>query len=262
MTNAIKAELRKFMTTRLWWGMAIGVAIVSAGFALLFAIVYTSGVDPESGFGSGSPTQLANSVYTGGISFAYLFMLVIGVMQIGSEYRHKTITSTFLSVPKRGKAMLAKVLGLTIIAAGYAVLSMVLAVAVGAITLNARGFDPFPTSGVWRTIALALLVLALWALIGLGVGILIPNQVAAILVGVGVAWIAEPILGLVLQVWDFTSKYIAPILPSAATQATLDVARMPGQHVLPWWGGALTLAAWALLFAGAGIVRVLKQDIS
>ena len=52
----------------------------------------------------------------------------------------------------------------------------------GAIVLNARGFAPFPESGVYRTLALSLLVLGLWALIGLGAGILIPNQVAALLI--------------------------------------------------------------------------------
>src|ERR1035437_5354049 len=36
---------------------------------------------------------------------------------------------------------------------------------------------------------LSLLVLGLWSLIGLGAGILIPNQVAAILIAVGAAWI-------------------------------------------------------------------------
>ena len=34
--------------------------------------------------------------------------------------------------------------------------------------------------------------------IGLGVGILIKNQVAALLIGIGVAWIVEPVAGLLL----------------------------------------------------------------
>ena len=35
MIALVRAEVRKFFTTRSWWGMAIGVAVVSAGFALL-----------------------------------------------------------------------------------------------------------------------------------------------------------------------------------------------------------------------------------
>ena len=266
MTGAIRAELRKFLTTRMWWGMAIGVALISAAFPLLLGIVYTMDLDPAeaqaTGLGDGSATQIANSVYTGGLSMAYLLMLTIGVLQIGAEYRHKTITSTFLAVPNRAKAMLAKVLALGAIGAAYAVLSMAISVAVGAVVLSLRGADPFPTADVARTILLALLVLALWALIGLGVGILIPNQVAALLIGVGVAWIVEPLLGLVLRVWETTNDYVAPYLPSAATQSTLNAVMQPGQHAVSWWVGALTLVAWAAVFAGAGVWRTLRQDIS
>ena len=61
--------------------------------------------------------------------------------------------------------------------------------------LNLRGAEAFPSTAILRTLALSLLVLGLWALIGLGLGILIPNQVAALMIGVGVAWIVEPLAG-------------------------------------------------------------------
>lgn len=266
MSGAIRSELRKFFTTRLWWGMAIGVAVSAALFAVLFGFVYTAGVSAEemeaSGMGSGSAAQIANSVYTGGLGVAYLLMLTIGVMQIGSEYRHKTITSTFLATPRRWTAMLAKVVSVSIIGAMYAVLSMIVSVAAGALVLNARGFDPFPSGEVFRTIVLALLVLAVWGLIGLGVGILIPNQVAALLIGIGVAWIVEPLLAMGLRLWDFGAEYISPYLPSSATQAALDAVVQQGEHRIEWWAGALALIAWAALFSGLGILRTVKQDIS
>ena len=128
----------------------------------------------------------------------------------------------------------------------------------------ARGADAFPSTTVLRTLALSLLVLGLWALIGLGAGILIPNQVAALLIGVGVAWIVEPILGAGDQGVRLrpasTSRRTSRARPRNAiinvTQASPDDVR------LSWWGGALTLAAWAAAFAGAGILRVGRQDIS
>lgn len=97
--------------------------------------------------------QIADSVYTGGLSVGYLLMLTIGVMQIGMEYRHKTITSTFLAVPRRGKAMLGKVVALLVVAAGYGVLSLVGSVSVGAVVLNLRGPTPSRRArscGPWR----------------------------------------------------------------------------------------------------------------
>ena len=40
--RAVRSELRKFFTTRLWWGMGLGVFLSGAAFALLFGILLTS----------------------------------------------------------------------------------------------------------------------------------------------------------------------------------------------------------------------------
>ncbi|MEO5652129.1 MAG: hypothetical protein ABIN79_07940 [Marmoricola sp.] len=267
MSGAVRSELLKFFTTRLWWGMAIGVFLSGAAFSLLFGILLTSeGVDAGAGMGgmpTGDAVQVANSVYTGGLAVGYLLMLTIGVIQIGSEYRHSTISGTFLAGPRRVRTMLAKVLALLVIGTGYGLLSLIGSVAVGAITLNLRGADAFPSTEVVRTLALSLLVLGLWALIGLGVGILIPNQVAALLIGVGVAWIVEPLLGLAMSAWDFGREHIAPYLPSEATNAVVNaVQNSPDSVRLSWWGGALALIAWAAALSGVGIWRTVHRDVT
>ena len=200
MRAAVRSELLKFFTTRVWWGMAIALFVAGAAFALLFGILFTSETLAEQAGGPGGlPTgdalQVANSVYTAGLTVGYLLMLCIGVLQIGTEYRHKTLSATFLVTPRRTRAMLAKVVALLGIAAGYGVVSLLGSVSVGALVLNLRGAEAFPSTEILRTLALSLLVLGLWALIGLGLGILIPNQVAALMIGVGVAWIVEPLAG-------------------------------------------------------------------
>ncbi|MCU1536163.1 MAG: transporter permease [Humibacillus sp.] len=269
MTAAIRAEFRKFFTTRLWWGMALAVVLSGAAFAVLFAFVFTSDVARGPGGGGavpGTDAALAKAVFTGGIQIGYLLTLAIGVMTIGSEYRHQTITATFLAVPRRGRVMGAKVISLLVIGAFYGVLSLAGAVGAGTLVLTAKGHHPFADSSIWRSLALSLLVLGLWALIGLGVGILIPNQVAALLISVGVAWIVEPVLGLVLALTDW-GKSISPYLPSRATQAMLESGGgggFDGQAVtqLSWWAGALVLAAYAAVMAGLGTWRTVRRDIA
>ena len=115
MLGAVTAEFRKFFTTRMWWGMAIGVFLAGASFSVLFALV-VAGSKAQGGPGASNlpapgldNTAMVSTVYTAGLSLAYLLTLVVGVMSIGSEYRHKTITSTFLSTPKRIRVMVAKV---------------------------------------------------------------------------------------------------------------------------------------------------------
>lgn len=266
MTATVRAELRKFFTTRLWWGMAIAVFLAGVAFAVLFGILLTSdqaGVGGPNGVPTGTDEQIVGSVYTAGLSVGYLLILTIGVMQIGSEYRHQTISSTFLSEPRRARVMLAKVITLLALGAGYGLLSLFGSVSVGALVLRLRDVDPFPSTSIIRTLALSLLVLGLWGLIGLGAGILIPNQVAALLISVGVAWIVEPLAGFGLGFWDWGREHIAPYLPSAATDAMVNAVQgSSGEVRLEWWGGALVLAAYAVVLAGLGSWRTVRSDIT
>jgi len=247
--------------------MAIAVFVSGAAFAVLFAFVFTSDAlrGPQAAAAPTTDVAIAKAVFTGGLQVGYLLTLSIGVLTIGSEYRHQTITATFLAIPRRGRVMAAKVISLLAIGVLYGLLSLTGAVGAGTLVLTSKGVAPFADPAIWRTLVLSLLVLGLWALIGLGAGILIPNQVAALLISVAVAWIVEPVLGLVLALTDW-GKSISPYLPSRATSAMLESTSggFDGQPVaqLSWWAGALVLMAYAAVMAGLGTWRTLRADIS
>ena len=269
MAGAVKAEFRKFFSTRMWWGMAIGVFLAGALFAVLFALV-VAGSHQERGPGGGGPplpgldnTTMVSTVYTAGLSLAYLLTLVVGVMSIGSEYRHKTITSTFLSTPKRVRVMLAKVTSLLGIGVFYGLVFLVGSVGVGGAAIAIKGFSPFPEAGpIARALALSLLVLGLWSLLGLGAGILIPNQVAAILIAVGAAWIVEPLAGILLSLVSW-GKDVVPYMPSQATSAMVgQINTSSSTHLLSWWAGALVLVAYAAVLAGFGSMLTVRRDVT
>ena len=87
---------------------------------------------------------------------------------------------------------------------------------------------------------------------------------AALLIAVGVAWIVEPVLGLVLGLTDW-GKSVSPYLPSQATSAMLDSGGgFGGQSTdgLVWWAAALVLTGYAAVMAGFGTWRTLRADIS
>jgi ABC-2 type transport system permease protein len=269
MGSAIKAEFRKFFTTRMWWGMAIGVFLSGALLSVVFAFLLPGSRSRGAGGPSGpplpgldNPTMVA-TVYTAGLSIAYLLTLTVGVMSIGSEYRHMTITSTFLSTPKRVRVMVAKVISLLGIGAFYGLVFLVGSIGAGATTIALKGFSPIPEVGsISRALALSLLVLGLWALIGLGAGILIPNQVAAILIAVGAAWIVVPLAGFVLGFVSW-GKAIVPYLPDQATAAMVgQINSNPNVELLSWWAGALVLVACAAVLAGIGSVLTVRRDVT
>ena len=265
MLGSIRSEFLKFFTTRMWWGMGIALVASSLLFSCFNALIYTS--DAMSGMGMEpiGDAELARTVYTGGLQVGYLLTLAIGVLTVGAEYRHKTITGTFLSTPKRAKVMVAKVVALLGIGALYGAVSVLSGFAVGAVILQMKGHAIWPDATVTRTLALALLVLGLWALIGLGIGILIPNQIAALFIAIGVAWIVEPLASFLLSTQEW-GRPIVRFFPSSASTAVMGAANQGASGmtipVLEWWGAALVLGGYAAIMAIIGTLLTLRRDVT
>ena len=51
---------------------------------------------------------LAAVLYSTGTSVAYVFPLLVGTLMVTAEFRHKTLTPTFLATPRRGRVLVAK----------------------------------------------------------------------------------------------------------------------------------------------------------
>ncbi|MDN5789428.1 MAG: ABC transporter permease subunit [Micrococcales bacterium] len=261
MIPAIRSEFRKFFSTRLWWGLLIPVILGSGVFAWLSAFFFAgTEVGPGVTLPGLDDPEMVSSTYSAGLQISQVLLLAVGVLMIGTEYRHKTITSTFLAIPKRAKVMAAKVISLLALGAFYGVVGTLTSFGVGAAIIASKGYDILP-DGALRTLVMSLLVLGLWALIGLGIGILIPSQVAALFVAVGFAWIVEPLLNLLFANQDW-GKSIAPYFPSSATEGMVGAVSSPGTTTLVWWAAALVLLAYAAVMTGLGTWRTLRSDIS
>ena len=266
MTRFVTAELLKLRTTRLWWGLLLGIVLLSMALGALSGAV--AGADAD-GDGTGGPPltdpATLRGAYTAGLGIAYLFTLALGIIAMAGEYRHGTMSATVLAVPVRIKNVLAKLFAVGAAGLGYGV-ATVLASLVGAvIVFTIRGADLWQSgAGIPRAMALAVVAVAMWALIGLGIGTLIRNQIVALLVAIGLAWIVEPLIGIALRAFHVAE--VAKFLPTSATQAIVQPAQPEGSDIdlsqLPWWGGVLVLLAYALVSAGLGAVLTLRRDIT
>jgi ABC-type transport system involved in multi-copper enzyme maturation permease subunit len=260
----IRAELLKIVTTRLWWGLLIGVVAGAALFAGLAAGL--AGMGPAgqpTGPGVSEPATV-RGVYTAGLSISYLIALSLGIIVMSGEYRHQTMTATVLTSPHRIRIVLAKLAALAVAGVGYGVVTVLSGVLIGAPIILARGGSArLLSDGIPRALALAVLAVALWAVLGLGVGTLIRNQVVALLVAIGVAWLAEPLFSYLLNEldWGFVAKYF----PTSATSALVSPPSSNGGFTmayLPWWGGALVLLGYAAVSGAFGAALTLRRDIS
>lgn len=260
--DLVRSELTKILTTRLWWGLLIGMAIytaveagVTAGFS---GQDLGAGQPPMPGLDSseGLLSVYAASTFSG----AYLFALVLGVTGMTAEYRYETATPTFLVTPRRARVVVAKGVAHLVAGVGYGVAAGVVALLVGGTVVLIRGYDlGLGTPGLGRSLLLAVLAAAVWTLVGLGIGTLIVNQVAAVLVAVFLAFLVEPLLGLALGALDL--DVVAKILPSSAS-AAMTSTYSPGLDLLPWWGGALVLAGYGVVFSAVGVALTVRRDIT
>jgi len=265
MSGLLRSELRKIFTTRLWWGLLIGLVVTWALLSLLQGLI----AGQSTGGGAAPLPGLDNpatvrSVYTGGLDYARIFALAFGIIAMAGEYRQQTITATVLGSPRRSRVVVSKVAGVALTGLGYGVVGVVTGLLVGVPIILARhGALHLTSDDVPRALVAAAAAVALWAVVGLGVGTLIRNQIVALLVAIGVAWIAEPLLAVGLNAAH--AGKVAQYLPSMATSALTSPETSQGGVVvtiLPWWAGALVLIGYAVVSGGLGAALTLRRDIS
>lgn len=261
MRTALTAELRKIATTRLWWIVLVCVVVLGGGYAVLYAVIAL--LQPSPVLAPFSDPGTLRSVYHGGNTLSRILALVVGVMAMGGEYRHKTMATTYLAVPQRGRVIGAKAISLTLYGLLYGAASVLVGVAVAIpFVLSEDGNFFLGRADTWRSLGLGVVSIALWTLIGMGIGTLIRTMLVALLVGIGFAYLLEPLLTLVF----FFREWNVPLnlMPSGATNAMLGItspALLASPDPWAWWVGLLVLAGWCLLPAVVGALTTVRRDV-
>jgi hypothetical protein len=207
---------------------------------------------------------LVRSIYNVGNTLSRILAMVVGIAAMGSEYRHNTLSSTYLATPRRFLVLVGKAVTLLLFGLLYGVTSVGAGVLVAIPFVGVNGGSFFlDQPETWRSLALGVGSIALWTMIGMGVGILIKNMLVALLVGISFANLIEPILSVIffLRGWDLPLN----LTPSGATNAMLGVTSpvlFAGDNPFLWWQGALVLAGWCLLPAVTGVLSTVRRDVS
>lgn len=271
MRAALRTEFRKFTSTRLWWLLLV----VMAGYmAFLGAVMaFSLGSDPSStmmdaGGGSAAPLSdlaIAQSVYTLGNTLGYVFPLIIGALAVTTEFRHQTITPTFLFEPRRGVVLSAKLVAAAVIGLAYGAIGTLFAVVAGAPVLAHYDIDLSLDNGdVLTSIGLSVVALALWTLVGVGVGCVLPNQVASVVVILAFTQFVEPVLRIGMSLVDALAG-VSRFLPGAAAESIVGASlysESGALTLLARWQGALVLLGYVVVLALIGRITTFRRDIT
>jgi ABC-2 type transport system permease protein len=249
MTRLVRAELLKLWTTRT---ARVLLALAAAGTAALTVVVLTfAGRPGQPALGDDALRQLVLAP-NGPLTLA---ALVLGILGMAGELRHGTATPTFLVTPARGRVVAAKLIAAALAGLAMALVAATVVLAIGLPWLPAKGVHAtVADSGLGARVAGLAAAVALSAVLGAGLGALLRNQFAAVIVGL-LWWqggIEELVVGLLrrpgLERW----------LPDGAALALTA----PGDGTLPMWAGGLVFAAYGLALALLGGRLVARRDLT
>jgi ABC-2 type transport system permease protein len=246
MTALLRAELLKLRTTRTFVALsavALAISLLLTGLTALLS----------------EPTAEDVLIDVFASDTSSLFILVLAIVGITGEWRHRTISASLLAAPDRARFLAAKTLAF---ASAGVLLSLVISLGVtilGFSVLSARDL-PTPDGGELITLlARSAVVAGLLGALGVAVGALVRNQAIAIVSVLLLSFAVEPaIIALVPDVGRF-----GPMvgLPMAATGIPASAVGFEDVAFLAPGLAALAMAAWAgaLFAAGAALLR--RRDV-
>ena len=271
----VAAEFSKILTTRMWWILALVlfgyIALLAGGLSALFGGIDSGAISSDSvnTGGGGSLAGLGSLpplIYSFAASVGYVFPVLLGALASTGEFRHQTLTPTFLATPRRARVLGAKTIALFVVGAAFGVVALAASVGIGALVFNGFGIDPLlADSATWALIGRTVLAMALWAVIGVGLGVLVPSQVASIVIVLAFTQFVEPLLRFASSFSEVTAD-VGKFLPGAASDALVGASfftlASPGGAVLESWQGGLVLLAYGLLATGFGYLVSWKRDVT
>lgn len=228
-------EYRKLMSTPAAY-VAAGVMVVLAVVALVTNVLLagTNG-QPALGSTANVSKSLSVSALTG------TTMLVLGILVMAGEFRHRTILATYLGEPHKGRVLVAKLVLMGVLGALAGAVVFGLTVGIAVPLYAAKGVHDLPID-IGRYWLGATLATGCYALLGVAVGALVRNTVGAV-VG-ALVWVQVVEQLFLANIFPELAKW----LPTGAAVG-LTVPASPGQDVLSPATAFLVLLGWTVLIA-------------
>lgn len=181
MINLTRSEWIKFRSVR----STIVTLFLAGGLVVLVAVIAANQM---------STSQPHLTDLTAGVSIAALIFGALGVQVLGQEYRFNTIRPTFTAMPVRWRVLVAKLVVVTAACASIAVVMIGFCWVIGTLFL-----DGFSIDGVDRRAALGIVLFSVgWSAMGMGIGAILRQPIAGILVQLAEAFVVESLIaGLV-----------------------------------------------------------------
>lgn len=239
----VRVELRKSVDT------VTGRWLLAAmGLLTLGALALAATFQPE-----GQPADLG-WLLTNGLIPVGLLLPVLGVLLLSGEFSTRSVLTTFVLVPSRGRVVVAKTVAAVLLAVVASVVAGLLAVAAAGVVTLVDGSPGWSVAPV--ELLQILLAQVVFVLVGVGFGLLCQNTPLAVVTYLVVPSLVAPVALLVPALQD-----VAPWIDLSAGTAALTTA--DGALEARQWAQVATVTAlWAGLPFVLGWLRLQRREIA
>ena len=245
----LRIELERLAHSRTAWVLAVSMIGVGVLVALGSGSQAGAAAGGGTGTGAGAGGGGASSAGLGGVAGLRVFVVLIGVLSVTSEYHHGEVVWRFLAEPSRALAVAAKA---GACAAVGALLGLVAVQTASLLTLGlhrpAAGLD-LTSAATARTVAGSVLIAAFAGVLGVGIGAAVRNQTAAVVATLVAVLVVEPVVAAL-------APDVARFLPASAAAAAAGASAN-----LAWLAGVVLSGAYAAAALLTGSLLCARADV-
>jgi len=254
----LRAEFLKLRSTRTALGLFIAALVVS----VLPAVLVMSLVPRDALSDDGA------LVAAGGLTLVPILAVVFGILGMTNEYRHGTITYTYLATPRRGTVMIVKLVCYAIVGtavmAATALLVVLTIAAIGAvrdIALPWLSTSKVSDLETLRDAAMFLVTAGLMTAFGVSLGALFRAQVPTVagvvvwaLAAENIIAVIKPHFGIYLPFAAFQQLTMGGALRTGEADALLPLLSRPEAF--------LVASAYIAVFSVAAVYISMRRDVT
>jgi len=222
--------------------------IVIVTVASVLTTIWTAGQHGAASLGTTANVSKTLSV----AALTSMVMMVLGILSVGGEHRHRTIVGSYLAEPPRGRVLIAKLASTGALGAVVGALTFGLALAIALPAFASRGVHQLGVDvpQLWLGAALAS---ACFALLGVALGAVTRNTVGAIVAALVWAQLIE------VTILQNLIPSLAKWLPTGAAVALTTVG--DNAKLLSPYAAAAMLAGWTAVLSLVAAVISTRREV-
>jgi ABC-2 type transport system permease protein len=257
--SLLRSEWTKLRSLRATW-MIVGLGIgISIGFSALIAFVTGMTFDSlnEQTVAAFDPVLTTNS----GSLFGCIFLILIGVTAVTSEYSSGMIRTTFIDTPQRLQVFAAKTTVVALLGFIFTAISIPTMFLVSQPIFSHYNLETasIMDGATVRTLLLIVTTQALnYAVIPFAIAWIVRGTAGAITLSLGFMWLPW-MLGPVLPLW--VKENVLRYMPDVAANSLSGITEAGSPQYLSQGPATIVIALWVIGTLSVGAFMLHRRDV-